>query len=110
MTVQRISNFEIGGIEVVNLARYKDFGQEGDFIVDRRTPYGNRFRMKNDSDAERNRVCEAYAVWLEARLEKDSAFLDPLLGARRLGCWCAPKRCHAESIARAIVSMRRTEG
>jgi hypothetical protein len=109
--VQRLSNLSIGGIEVVNLAHCKDWGRDdGDIIVDRRTPYGNKYRMMDDSDSERRRVCDQYSDWLGARLKKSPDFLLPLIGAKRLGCWCAPKRCHAESIARAIVAMRRMHG
>jgi hypothetical protein len=110
MTSRRISNFEIGGIEVVNIAHCKDWGRDGDIEVDRRTPYGNKYRMADDSDAERDRACDLYSDWLDARLKKSPDFLLPLIGAKRLGCWCAPKRCHAESIARAVVAMRRTHG
>ena len=108
--IKRISNFSQHGIEVVNLAHCKDWGKDGDFIVDRRSRYGNGFRMENASDAERDRVCDQYVIWLVERLDKDPNFLLPILDAKRLGCWCAPKRCHAESIARAIIGMRRTQG
>jgi hypothetical protein len=109
--IQRISNYAIGGVEVVNLAHCKDWGRDdGDIVVDRRTPYGNKYRMVDDSDSERDRVCDQYAAWLEERLKKEPDFLLHLIGAKRLGCWCAPKRCHAESLARAIVTMRRTHG
>lgn len=111
MKAQRLSNYEYRGIEVVNLAHCKDFGRDdGDIIVDRRTPFGNRYRMVDDSDSERDRVCDQYEAWLAGRIQKNPNFLLPLIGAKRLGCWCAPKRCHAESLARAIAKMRGMQG
>ena len=73
------------------------------FRCDRQTALGNPFVMQNDSLAERNRVCDAFAeqilnptpeqlkalrilwaVWQESDIE--------------IACWCAPLRCHCESI------------
>jgi len=111
MPTKRLSCFEIGGITVVNMAHTPGFGDlEGDVRIDRASKWGNQFRMANDSEAERDRVCDAYSEWLEMRLRESPDLLLPLMGARRLGCWCAPKRCHGESLARAIVGERRREG
>lgn len=65
--------------------------------VDRGTNWGNPFIMSNASSEERERVCvafESYAAW---RLTIDPHWLTPLRG-KHLGCWCAPKRCHAETL------------
>jgi hypothetical protein len=106
-----ISNFVIGDIEVVNMAVCKDFGDRpGDVRVDRATRWGNHFYMANDSDEERDRVCDAYERDLKGRCDKSRTYLSPLMHAKRLGCWCAPKRCHADSLARAIHAARKTEG
>lgn len=88
------------------------------FPVDRRTPLGNIFFMVNES--QRDAVCEQYETWFynsvllgginaEARpndsLTKAWKYLQTLLDEARKGdivlmCWCAPKRCHAETIAK----------
>lgn len=65
--------------------------------VDRGTDWGNPFVMCNEAD--RDRVCnlyEQYAIW---RLTVDPNWLVPLRGFN-LACWCAPKRCHAETLLR----------
>lgn len=67
--------------------------------VDRGSNWGNPFVMAGQSDQERNRVCdlfEQYAAW---RLAIEPAWLEPLRG-KSLACWCAPKRCHAETLLR----------
>lgn len=67
--------------------------------VDRGTDWGNPFVMLNTTENERQRVCdlfEQYAIW---RLTVDPNWLKPLRG-KHLACWCAPKRCHAETLRR----------
>jgi hypothetical protein len=110
MPSHRLSNYTYRGIEVVNMAITPDFGERpGDIRVDRTTPYGNPFRMQDSTDSERDRVCDLYRDWLLRRLLKNPLWLHPLMGARRLGCWCAPKRCHAEALAVAIAEARERE-
>ena len=67
--------------------------------VDRSSDYGNPFVMNGATDAERDRVCdlfEQYAAW---RLSVEPEWLKPLRG-KNLACWCAPKRCHGETLLR----------
>jgi hypothetical protein len=67
--------------------------------VDRGTDWGNPFVMDNMTEYERKLVCdlfEQYAIW---RLTVDPHWLVPLRG-HNLACWCAPKRCHAETLLR----------
>lgn len=55
--------------------------------------------MENDSDEERNRVCEAFRADFEANVDdiQDRARAE-LLGGKVVACHCAPKRCHAETL------------
>ena len=65
--------------------------------VDRATPWGNPFIMGTDGD--RDKVCdlfEAYAAW---RLLLQPDWLVPLRD-KDLVCWCAPQRCHADTLLR----------
>lgn len=66
-----------------------------DVYVGRPTKWGNPFHMENES--ERDDVCERYMLYLthSHELLKDL----PSLRGKRLACWCAPKRCHAETLA-----------
>ena len=78
---------------------------EFDIRVDRSTILGNPIRMANET--ERNFSCDEYAKYFLAESTNNPAFkaeLDKLVelfaihGKLNLFCWCAPKRCHAETI------------
>jgi hypothetical protein len=65
---------------------------------------GNPFYM--NSENERNLVCDKYEIWFNENLPKLLPRLNQLnelyqkYGKLNLYCWCAPKRCHAETIKR----------
>ena len=65
--------------------------------VDRGTPWGNPFVMGRET--ERKEVCDKFEQYAVERLAKDPDWLKPLRG-KDLVCWCAPKRCHAETLRR----------
>ena len=65
--------------------------------VDRGTDWGNPFVMRNETD--RDRVCDLYEQYALWRLTVDPNWLIPLRGSS-LACWCAPKRCHADTLLR----------
>ena len=60
--------------------------------------------MKNES--ERDKVCEKYKEWFydelyDSAMQAELSILKDILlkyGKLNLFCWCAPKRCHAETI------------
>lgn len=87
-------------IEICNLRNQK-LTQPYDVRVDRQSVLGNPFHMKNES--ERDKVCDEYEEYFYKRL-KDCATMQRIInyykehGKLRLFCWCAPKRCHAETI------------
>jgi hypothetical protein len=77
--------------------------------VDRSSPLGNPFPMKDKyDDKERKEVCKKYSLWLEEKLkQKDfkvcaemNKLYNLLLKYNKLDlyCWCFPKQCHSESI------------
>ncbi len=83
--------------------------------VDRTHPVlGNPFVLRNHLDhEERERVINAY----EKLFEKDRARSGPMTAAAKeiasqvergahitLRCWCAPRRCHAEVLARFVAA------
>jgi len=55
--------------------------------------------MKGQSDSERCRVVHAYEAWLISQPELVQKAKAELKG-KRLACWCAPKPCHADVLAR----------
>jgi hypothetical protein len=95
-------------IEICNL-RDMHVKEPWDFRVDRKTPLGNPFIMKNES--MRDWSCDSYDNNFEDLIKQDSAkaYLCKLVlayqryGRLRLFCWCAPKRCHGETVRRYIL-------
>ena len=65
--------------------------------VDRATVWGNPFHMYSEDDREK--VCAHFEAYAEKRVTDDPTWLEPLRG-KDLACWCAPKRCHAETLLR----------
>lgn len=92
-------------IEVVSLKTYS--GNKSTITpADRTTIFGNPFPMR--SEADRDAVCDEYHEYFIERMESDPGFalqVDRLAekaqteGYLRLGCHCAPKRCHGNTIA-----------
>jgi hypothetical protein len=120
-------------VEVVNLKTCKDWGQPGDIRIDRATKYGNPFFMSVES--RRDEVCDNYQRFFELQeavavnkitvrqaeealihmglhvataiiLIRDFRFdISELKDAKRLGCWCAPKRCHGDYLKKRIEAL-----
>ena len=93
-------------IEILNLRR-SHTPELYDVIVDRRSVLGNRYRM-GLGGRNRDNVCDAYAKWFkEMVVNRNDGVMAKLghlqklhkqFGTVRLFCWCAPQRCHAETI------------
>jgi hypothetical protein len=64
--------------------------------------WGNPFVMADESDVERERALASYREWVVEQPEL-MASLDELRG-QRLGCWCAPKRCHGNVLVELLES------
>lgn len=64
----------------------------GAVLVDRRTKWGNPFKIGRDGD--RDEVVRRYRAWLVTRPELVASFGE--LRGRDLVCWCAPEACHAD--------------
>ena len=58
--------------------------------------WGNPFVIGRDGD--RREVIEKYERWLLTHPELLAAL--PELRGRTLGCWCAPRPCHGDVLAR----------
>ena len=59
--------------------------------------WGNPFVLEDDTPQERDRVLALYREWIVEQPEL-MASLSELRGLR-LGCWCAPERCHGDVLA-----------
>ena len=76
----------------------------------RGSPLGNPFVIGRDGD--RDEVCEKYERWFARKIsEPDPEVMEELRSIYRkakrdgrvvLGCYCAPARCHGETIKRFI--------
>ena len=75
--------------------------QSGDVYIGRPGRWGNPFRLRNES--ERPDVLRRYRDWLAGQVHSGAigrAALAELAG-RTLVCWCRPKACHGDVLARA---------
>ncbi len=91
--------------------RKEDMKYHYDYRVDRHSPVGNPFVMHGES--QRDLVCDDYENYFEEQMSvKYSPFTHYLnnlvvvyrvTGKLRLFCWCAPLRCHAETIRNYIL-------
>ena len=84
---------------------------EFDVRVDRKTIFGNPFRIENES--LRDDALDKYQIYFYERIKKDLEFqneAEKLLrlyekyGTLNLFCWCFPKRCHSETIREYILA------
>lgn len=65
--------------------------------VGRPTKWGNPFWMRSEN--ERDTVCEKYEAWIKTKPELIAAAKNELKG-KDLVCFCAPRRCHADTLLR----------
>ncbi|MCY4382899.1 MAG: DUF4326 domain-containing protein [Nitrospinae bacterium] len=82
---------------VVNLNDYVDEPGSGLLVrIDRRTKWGNPFRVGPD-------VIEKYRRWLWEKIRRQELDLHELadLQGCELGCHCRPLPCHGDVLARA---------
>jgi len=96
-------------INVVN--KYKE---PNHIYCGRGSALGNPFPMANES--QRNKVCNDYEEYFnqKVKVEKNEPMLkqlrliysQALKGDVNLGCFCAPKRCHCDTIKKFIEEAR----
>lgn len=72
-----------------------------DIRIDRKTRWGNPFVMGRDGD--RDEVCEKYRTWLWDQIRNEAVTIADLaeLDGKKLGCHCAPLRCHGDTLSAA---------
>lgn len=112
-SVVTMTKKHLSPVQVANKVR----GGSGEY-VGRPSPLGNPYRL--DSDGDRDQVCDQYEEWFQAQYAAcNEAFMAELLrlldkyvveGQLSLLCWCAPKRCHAGTIARFIEKEAMNQG
>jgi len=79
--------------------------------IDRTSVLGNPFLMRNQGQQERDYVCDKYDEYFKGMLIDFTPFVNELhrliqiyqtYGCLELFCWCAPKRCHGDRIAKYV--------
>jgi hypothetical protein len=93
------------GIRIENMHSFKGQG----IRIDRKSPVGNPFWMKDES--MRDEVCLRYRPYFADQMKRNAvfyAYIVDILDKYRRGedvvllCWCAPKKCHGETIVEWI--------
>ena len=103
----------------ISIGNYRDVQQHDPntrvFKCSRGSPVGNPFPMKNES--MRDIVCDNYENWFKSQIVANDSgsagdphfggYVLEMVNAAREGdiklmCWCAPKRCHCETIKEYI--------
>lgn len=95
-------------IEVVHTKRDPD-----SIYIGRGSALGNPFKMY--SEADRDKVCDQYDEYFLSQLNSgDPDFMEELEflvesayvnGYVKLGCFCAPRRCHGDTVKRFLNSV-----
>ena len=82
---------------VMNIRRatWNDVVNRTQVLIDRRTRWGNPFRI--GSDGTREEVIEKYRQWLKAQPELLTDI--HVLKGKILLCWCKPLPCHGDVLA-----------
>lgn len=85
--------------------------------VGKGTALGNPFIMYDES--QRDEVCDKYEIWFKEQIANKNpevmAQLDTIIdfgktfGEVKLRCFCAPKRCHANTIKKYLENLQQTE-
>jgi hypothetical protein len=97
-------------IEIMNIHNCKPSEPYDIKVCRGKSLLGNPFFMATES--ERDCVCNKYEEWFKLNSEINSKVIFELnrikniyllFGKLRLFCWCAPKRCHAETIRNYIL-------
>ena len=68
-----------------------------DVYIGRPTKWGNPFKVGEDGDREE--VIDKYIAWLKTQKQLVADAKKELKG-KVLGCWCSPKLCHGDVLAR----------
>ncbi len=96
-------------INIVNKRYWNGENNELTVYVGRPSPLGNPYIMRDEN--QRGLVIAMYETWLRKQLLQDTPqkkemqrLVDLYVKWHTLTlvCWCAPKRCHAEVIAKIV--------
>lgn len=89
------------GIQKMVLNKHKCGIPAGAIYIGRGSIWGNPYVMGKDGD--RDAVCEAHKQYLWDQIQSGQVSLDSLaaLHGKVLVCFCAPLRCHGDTLIKA---------
>lgn len=80
--------------------------------IGRPSPLGNPYPI--GPNADRNKVCDDYEEWFKTQIAINNPLvchelmrlhrIGKINGVVRLGCFCAPARCHGDTIAEFMMN------
>lgn len=104
--------FLSSSIQVIHVDAYQRLphqvycGRANPYYKFKESPLSNPIALPSEN--QRNKVCDAYGLYLIDKIENsDQAIMTELMKLRELYCkhgkldlvcWCAPKRCHCDTI------------
>ena len=97
---------ERGKTTIVNMRDTEQWDQ----CIDRRTIFGNPFKIGKDYSTREESIAEYKAMF--SRLIKNSkSFKEQVLAlkGKRLGCWCKPKPCHGDVIVEYLEGLENAQ-
>ena len=84
-----------------------DLGSSADAVyIGRGSPFGNPFVIGRDGD--RDEVCDKFERYIEQKPQL-IALVKRKLHGKNLVCFCAPQRCHGETLLRIANATIRAE-
>lgn len=83
------------------LNKYKDKVPKEAIYIGRGSVWGNPYII--DQHGDRNEVCNKYAEYLKGQIRSGEVSLQQLatLYRKDLVCFCAPLRCHGDTLSKA---------
>jgi hypothetical protein len=79
------------------VAHIRSRGVKNGVRIDRKTEWGNPFRIGRDGT--RDEVIARYAAWIAERPDMIKKARRDLKG-KTLLCWCSPRACHGDVLSR----------
>ena len=86
---------------LINLRTYR--GPTDYVLIDRRTPYGNPFRIGDWNKGlgrklTREDAVELFKLQFWCRMNEDASYRSAVerLRGKKLACWCTPLACHGD--------------
>ena len=78
-----------------NSSKDKHLIPVGAIYIGRPGPFGNPFFI--GKNGTREEVIKQHMEWAREQLKRNPGWLNPLINATDIICWCSPEPCHGEN-------------